>query len=87
MLAPDLSGLPPAYIATAGFDPLRDEGEAYAERLRSAGVPVVQSRHADLIHGYANFLAVGTRFREALFEAIGALRAGLGISQKESVSE
>jgi acetyl esterase len=87
MLAPDLSGLPPAYIATAGFDPLRDEGEAYAARLRSAGVPVVLSRHADLIHGYANFLAVGTRFREALFEAVGALRTGLGISQKESVNE
>lgn len=87
MLAPDLSGLPPAYIATAGFDPLRDEGEAYAERLRAAGVPVVQSRHADLIHGYANFLAVGTRFQQAMFEAVGALRTGLGISIKESVKE
>jgi acetyl esterase len=87
MLAPDLSGLPPAYIATAGFDPLRDEGEAYADRLRAAGVPVVQSRHADLIHGYANFLAVGTRFREAMFEAIGALRTGLGIRRQESVKE
>ncbi|MET0236068.1 MAG: alpha/beta hydrolase [Kibdelosporangium sp.] len=80
MLAADLSGLPPAYLATAGFDPLRDEGEAYAERLRAAGVPVVLSRQADLIHGYANFLAVGTRFREALFEAVGALRTGLGIT-------
>jgi acetyl esterase len=87
LLAPDLTGMPPAYIATAGFDPLRDEGEAYAERLRVAGVPVVLSRHADLIHGYANFLAVGTRFREALFEAVGALRTGLKIRQEESVKE
>jgi acetyl esterase len=87
MLAPDLTGMPPAYIATAGFDPLRDEGEAYAERLRVAGVPVVLSRHADLIHGYANFVAVGTRFREALFEAVGALRTGLKIRQAESANE
>ncbi|GHF75162.1 acetyl esterase [Amycolatopsis bartoniae] len=77
MLAKDLSGLPPAYIATAGFDPLRDEGEAYGEKLRDAGVPVTVSRHSDLIHGYINFLGVGTRFREATAEAAGALRVGL----------
>jgi acetyl esterase len=85
LLTDDLTGLPPAYLATAGFDPLRDEGEAFAARLSEAGVPVVLSRHADLIHGYANFLAVGTRFREAMFEAVGALRTGLRIQQKETV--
>lgn len=73
----DLSGLPPAYIATAGFDPLRDEGEAYAEKLRKAGVPVALSRQPDLIHGYINFIGVGQRFREATAEAAGALRLGL----------
>ncbi|MBK1785052.1 alpha/beta hydrolase [Prauserella cavernicola] len=79
LLTEDLTGLPPAYIATAGFDPLRDEGEAYAARLAEAGVPVALSRQADLIHGYANFLGVGTRFREATAEAAGALRMGLGL--------
>lgn len=77
LLAEDLSGLPPAYITTAGFDPLRDEGEAYAKRLREAGVATALSRQSDLIHGYANFLGLGCRFREATAEAAGALRLGL----------
>jgi acetyl esterase len=75
--ADDLSGLPPALIVTAGFDPLRDEGEAYAEKLREAGVEVALRRHEDLIHGFINFTGVGTRFREALAETAGALRQGL----------
>jgi acetyl esterase len=77
LLAQDFAGLPPAYIGTAGFDPLRDEGEAYAEKLRAAGVPTALSRQPDLIHGYVNFLGVGRRFREATAEAAGALRLGL----------
>lgn len=75
--AEDVSGLPPALIVTAGFDPLRDEGEAYAEKLREAGVPVALRRHEDLIHGFINFTGVGTRFREALAEMAGALRQAL----------
>lgn len=77
LLAEDLRGMPPTYLATAGFDPLRDEGTAYAERLRAAGVPVAYHCHTDLIHGYVSFIGIGRRFREAVAEAAGALRTGL----------
>lgn len=75
--ADDLSRLPPAYIATAGFDPLRDEGEAYAQRLREAGVPVALRRHPGLVHTYANLTAICPSARQAMLEAVGALRMGL----------
>ncbi len=73
----DLSGVAPAYIATAGFDPLRDEGEEYAVRLREAGTGVALRRHSDLIHAFFNAIGIGHAGREALLEAAGALRVGL----------
>jgi acetyl esterase/lipase len=73
----DLSGLPPAYVATAGFDPLRDEGEAYAERMREAGVRVALRRHPGLVHSFANLTAVSRTSRAAMLEVAGALRMGL----------
>jgi acetyl esterase len=75
--AKDLAGLPPAYVATAGFDPLRDEGEAYAARLREAGVPVALRRHPGLVHSFVNFTAICPTARAAVLEACGALRMGL----------
>jgi acetyl esterase len=73
----DLAGLPPAYVATAGFDPLRDEGEQYALRMREAGVKVGQRRHSSLTHTFANLPAVSRSSRAAMLEMAGALRMGL----------
>jgi acetyl esterase len=75
LLAPDLTGLPPAYIATALADPLRDEGEAYAERLRAAGVPVALHRHPQ-IHGFFSITAMRSGMTGLALTA-GALRQGL----------
>jgi acetyl esterase len=77
LLAPDLEGLPSAYVTTAGFDPLRDEGEAYALRMREAGVRVALRRHPGLIHGFANMTAISRTARAAMLEVSGALRMGL----------
>jgi acetyl esterase len=73
--ADGLAGLPPALVATAGFDPLRDEGEAYARRLREAGVPVLVRRFPGLIHGFANLTGVSRTSRDAVVEIGGATRA------------
>jgi len=72
------AGLAPAYVATAGFDPLRDEGEAYARRLADAGVHVELHRFTDQIHGFFNVVGVGRTSRAAVAEIAVRLKVALG---------
>ncbi|WP_036368196.1 alpha/beta hydrolase [Mycolicibacterium austroafricanum] len=75
--APSLDGLPPAFIATAGHDPLRDDGFRYAELLSAAGVPVQHHHAPSLIHGYAYFDGVLPAATQAVDRGLAALRAAL----------
>jgi acetyl esterase len=68
--ARDLSGLPPATVVTCGFDPLRDEGVAYAERLESAGVEVRHDHHPDQPHGLLS-LSESVSAAETALDEIG----------------
>lgn len=75
--AADLSRLPPAYIVTAEYDPLRDEGESYADRLRDHGVVVTRVRYGDVNHGFMSWTGLIDRSDEAMDAACAWLRARL----------
>jgi len=75
--AADLAGLPAAYIATAGYDPLRDDGARYAELLAAAGVPVELHEAETLVHGYVMFAALAPVATEAFERSLAALKAAL----------
>lgn len=66
LLAADLSGQCPAIVVTAGFDPLRDEGEAYADALRAAGSQVVSWREPGLMHGFINYAGISRECRRVV---------------------
>lgn len=75
--AADLSGLPPAYIAVAGHDPLRDDGIRYGELMTAAAVPVQVHNAETLVHGYLGYAGVVPAATEAFDLGLSALRAAL----------
>ncbi|BBX60998.1 lipase [Mycobacterium saskatchewanense] len=75
--AENLRGLPPAHIAVAGYDPLRDDGIRYGELLSAAGVPVEVHNAETLVHGYLGYAGVVPAATEAAGRGLAALRAGL----------
>jgi acetyl esterase len=74
LVAENLSGLAPAFVVTAAFDPLRDEGEAYARALQAAGTPTTLRRFPGFIHGFINAAGVSRTARDALVEIAGVTR-------------
>ncbi|WP_137885806.1 alpha/beta hydrolase [Pseudomonas sp. 2FE] len=77
LLAEDLASLPPTTLITAEFDPLRDEGEALAQRLQEAGVATRLQRYDGMIHGFVSMAPFVERGAEALAAAAADLRAAL----------
>jgi acetyl esterase len=73
----DLSGAPPALVVTAGFDPLKDEGRAYAERLSAAGVKAAHVEYPSFVHDFYVMAAVSPAVVVAIGETAAALKAGL----------
>ena len=77
--ADSLAGLPPAAVHVAGYDPLRDEGIAYAHALRAAGGTAELQCYDGLVHGYLQMGAVAAGARQAVADAVTALRRGLSV--------
>ena len=78
MRAKDLRGLPPALFVVAECDPLRDEGAAFAERLRQAGVPVTYREYAGMVHGFMSWSSIVPTAKRAYSEVGADLRKKLG---------
>ncbi len=75
--AADLAGLPPAYVMLAGYDPLHDEGLAYAEKLREAGVPVTVADYPGMIHDFVLMMGALPQAQPAIDAAAAALKSAL----------
>ncbi len=77
ILAEDVSDLPPALIITAEYDPLRDEGEAYADKLKNVGVNVVCKRYSGMIHGFIRAASIIDKGKQAIIETSELLKQHL----------
>lgn len=84
LLAQDFTGLPPAMVLTAGFDPLRDEGEAYVQKLEGARVPVIHRHDAGMFHGYLSAAGELGVARDALAHAARVLRNALALRPRSA---
>jgi acetyl esterase len=80
ILADDVSGLPPALMITAEYDPLADEGAAYADKLRPAGVEVSHTCYKGMIHGFYSMPGVLAQATRAIDQVGAELRAAFGSS-------
>jgi acetyl esterase len=85
LAARDFRGLPAALVITAEFDPLCDEGQAYAQRLQAAGVATNYSRYDGMIHGFFGMSAVLDKGKQAVAEASAALRQAFAAAPHASV--
>jgi acetyl esterase len=77
LLCADMKDLPPAYVVTAGFDPLRDEGRDYADKLDAAGVPVTYVNYPGMVHGFFSMRGLIPKAREAVSAAAAAVKEGV----------
>jgi acetyl esterase len=74
----DVRGLPPAYVITAGFDPLKDEGKHYADKMAAAGVPVSYKDYPALVHGFFNMSGVVPQAKDAIQDVAAKLKGAFG---------
>lgn len=72
-------GLPPAHVVLCGWDPLKDEGRAYADKMMSFGVRVTIREHADMAHGFMNFTALSDKAKDAIHDAGEITGRALGV--------
>jgi acetyl esterase len=86
LLANDLASMPPAHLVTAGFDPLRDEGRAYAARLRDVGVQVTHVEYGTLPHMFVSLTGVVDAAHTAVVECAAAVKRGLARAPVQAIA-